>query len=186
MSPTKMFTPNEIPLVRGDAGWQLNPITYPEGVPIFVYLETHHSRYEELDPRQTAFQMVADAYVSLKACDSEFDASRNYVAGASPGECLGAYIDDYYDHPECWGASHVEAKMLEIMSVFVASTPEWLNMGPLSKCRGAHFLLIFGDWDELGSHEIRYAFTEQVNPLSEDDLTDLRMEIILNAREELA
>ena len=134
-----MFTPNEIPLVWGDAGWQLNPITYPEGVPIFVYLETHHSRYEELDPRQTAFQMVADAYASLKACDSEFDASRNYVAGASPGECLGAYIDDYYDHPECWGASHVEAKMLEIMSVFVASTPEWINMGPLSKCRGAHF-----------------------------------------------
>ncbi len=78
MSPTKMLTPNEIPPVWGYAGWQLNPITYAEGVPIFVYLETHHSRYDELDPGHTVFQMVTDAYVSLKACDSEFDVARNY------------------------------------------------------------------------------------------------------------
>jgi hypothetical protein len=186
MSPTKMFSPNEIPLVWGDAGWQPNPITYPEGVPIFVYLETHHSRDDEFPPGHTAFQMVTDAYISLKACDSEFDESRNYVAGASPGECLGAYIDDYYDDPECWGVDYVEAKMREIMSIFIASTPEWSNLRPLSKCPGVHFLLIFGDWDESGLHEIRYGFTEQANPLSEDDLANLRMEIVLSAREELA
>ena len=185
MSPTKMFSPNEIPLVWGDAGWELNPITYPEGVPIFVYLEAHHDRNDETPPGYTAFQMVADAYASLRACDGEFDVARNYVAGASPGDCLVAYIEDYYDHPECWGADHIEAQMREIMSVFAASTPEWSNMGPLSKCPGAHFLLIFCDWDESGSREIRYGFTEQANPLSEGDLVDLRTEIVLSVREEL-
>ena len=76
--------------------------------------------------------------------------------------------------------------MREIMSVFAASTPEWSYMGPVSKCPGAHFLLIFCDWDESGSREIRYGFTEQANPLSEDDLVDLRTEIVLSVREELA